>query len=88
MNKFIIPVIHIEDFLNKVTNEEIELLSLDIEGIDNLYKDICVFVENFELKQLEDIKKQNFSSIAGMRKKEALEKTEEINSFSFLLHNI
>jgi hypothetical protein len=34
LNKFIIPVMHIEDFLKKVTNEEIELLSLDIEGID------------------------------------------------------
>jgi len=33
------------------------------------------------MKELSDIKKQNFTSIAGMRKKEAVEKQKEINSF-------
>jgi FkbM family methyltransferase len=34
LEKFIIPVKHIEDFINEVTTEEIQLLALDIEGID------------------------------------------------------
>ena len=34
LNKFIIPVMYIKDFLTQVTSDEIELLSLDIEGID------------------------------------------------------
>ena len=35
LNKFIVPVRQIENFINEVTSEEIELLSLDIEGIDS-----------------------------------------------------
>jgi len=35
LEKFTIPVKHIENFINEVTTEEIELLSLDIEGIDS-----------------------------------------------------
>lgn len=34
LDKFIIPVKHIENFINDVTIEEVELLALDIEGID------------------------------------------------------
>ena len=34
LKKFIIPVKQIEKFINEVTTEEIELLALDIEGID------------------------------------------------------
>lgn len=34
INKFTIPVKNLEEFINEVTTEEIELLSLDIEGID------------------------------------------------------
>jgi FkbM family methyltransferase len=34
LEKFIIPVKHLENFINEVSTEEIELLSLDIEGID------------------------------------------------------
>lgn len=34
LEKFIIPIKHLENFINEVTTEEIELLSLDIEGID------------------------------------------------------
>lgn len=35
LNKFIIPVKRLNNFINEVTTEEIELLSLDIEGIDS-----------------------------------------------------
>ena len=34
INKFVIPVKNVEQFINEVTSEEIELLALDIEGID------------------------------------------------------
>jgi len=34
LEKFIIPVKYLQDFINEVTTEEIELLALDIEGID------------------------------------------------------
>lgn len=53
-----------------------------------LYKNLTLFVEKIEMKELEQINKENFSSISWMRKKEAEEKMEEMNSFSFLLHNL
>ena len=34
LEKFIIPVKQLEHFINEITTEEIELLALDIEGID------------------------------------------------------
>jgi FkbM family methyltransferase len=34
LEKFIIPVKNLDNFINEVTTEEIELLALDIEGID------------------------------------------------------
>jgi FkbM family methyltransferase len=34
LKKFVIPVKKIEDFIHEVTTDEIELLALDIEGID------------------------------------------------------
>jgi len=34
LKKFVIPVKKLEDFIHEVTTDEIELLSLDIEGID------------------------------------------------------
>lgn len=34
LKKFIIPVKQLENFINEVTTEEIDLLALDIEGID------------------------------------------------------
>jgi FkbM family methyltransferase len=34
LKKFIIPVKELEKFINEITTEEIELLALDIEGID------------------------------------------------------
>lgn len=64
------------------------LAVLDIEWITSLYKDLAFFIESVEVKELEEINKQNFSTIAWMNKKEAEEKKKELNSFSFLLHNL
>ncbi len=71
--------------------KELYLESLDVldkQWVDNLYEELSHFIENIELKELEDIKQQNFWTISGMRKKEAEEKKKEMNSFSFLLHNL
>lgn len=65
--------------------------SLDVlaeEELEMLYKKLTAFVEKIELKELGSIRDDNFASIAGMRKKEAKEKIQEVNSFSFLLNNL
>lgn len=66
--------------------ESLDILSLS--KLEDLYNDIIWFTKNIEIKQLDNITKENFSSIAWMRKKEAIEKQEEMNAFTFLLHNI
>lgn len=76
-----------------ISEEQKELYfeSLDVledQWIDKLYIQVSQFIENVEVKELEQIKKENFSSISGLRKKEAEEKKKEMNSFSFLLHNL
>lgn len=71
--------------------KELYLNSLDVIDevwLEKLYVSLTAFVEEVEMKELSDIKKQNFTSIAGMRKKEAVEKQKEINSFWFLLNNL
>lgn len=61
---------------------------LDENWLNNLYDDLIKFTENFEMKELEDINKNNFSSISWLRKKEAEEKQQEINAFTFLINNV
>lgn len=61
---------------------------LDENWLNNLYNDLIKFTENFEMKELEDINKSNFSSISWLRKKEAEEKQQEINAFTFLINNV
>lgn len=61
---------------------------LDEKWLDNLYKSVQSFVEDIEMTEMKNISKDNFSTISGLRKKEATEKQKEINSFSFLLSNI
>lgn len=61
---------------------------LDDTGLDKLYKSLQSFLWEIENKQIEDISKESFTKIAGMRKKEVMEKQKEINSFWFLLNNL
>ncbi len=71
--------------------KDLYLESLDIldeQWIHTLYNDVSHFVENIEMKELAEIKEENFSNLSWMRKKEAEEKKKEINSFSFILHNL
>jgi hypothetical protein len=71
--------------------KDLYLESLDVlneQWIHTLYNDVSHFVENIEMKELAEIKEENFSNLSWMRKKEAEEKKKEINSFSFILHNL
>ena len=76
----------------KLSEEQKELYLEALEvindsNLDNLYNDITYFIKNYEIKSIENISKQNFSKIEGLRKKEAKEKQEELNAFTFLLNN-
>lgn len=61
---------------------------LDDIGLDKLYKSLEIFMGEIENQQLQDISRENFVKIDGMRKKEAIEKQKELNSFWFLLNNL
>ncbi|MDC0505996.1 hypothetical protein OAN96_00195 [Candidatus Gracilibacteria bacterium] len=61
---------------------------IENDALDNLYDEITTFSNDIELKEIEDIRKQNFTNIQGMTRKEAEEKKQDINAFSFLLHNL
>jgi hypothetical protein len=61
---------------------------LNEEWIDKVYNTLIDFVEKIEIKELDEIQKNNFSIVTWMKRKEAEEKKKEINSFSFLINNI
>ena len=56
--------------------------------LELLFSHLTRFIEKIEMKHIDQIRRDGFESIAWMRKKEAEEKAQEINSFSFLLHNL
>ncbi len=70
----------------KLYTESLGILN-EIE-LNTLYSHLVSFVKEIEMDEIEQIHKQNFSDISGMQRKEAEEKKEEMNSFSFLLHNL
>ena len=78
--------LHIEESWKKLYLET--LSGMTQEELDILYIKLVKFVEKIELKEISDIRKQSFTTIAGMRKKEAKEKQRDINALSFLFHNI
>lgn len=61
---------------------------LDESWINRIYDELSDFINNLEIKNLEDIQKNNFSVINWLRIKEAEEKKEELNSFSFLINKL
>lgn len=61
---------------------------LDEEWVNKIYDTLTHFVQDVEMKELDDIQKNNFSFVHGMRKKEAQERQKEINSFNFLLNKL
>ena len=58
------------------------------EKLENFYEFIVKFIEKYELKEIEEIEKNNFVNIDWMTYKEANEKKQEINSLNFLLNNV
>lgn len=71
--------------------KDIYISALDVineSQFEALYRDISNFIEEIEIKEIKDIEKSNFVEIAGMRKKEAVEKQKDINTFSFLINNL
>jgi len=58
------------------------------EKLDNFYNSVVYFIEKMELKEIEEIEKNNFVSIDWMTYKEAETKKQKINSFNFLLNNL
>lgn len=81
-----ISSLNIPEKQKKLYLDALDVLSL--EDSQKLYDNLTAFVEKIEMKEISQIQKDNFSSIAWMRKKEAKEKLEEMNGFSFLLHNL
>jgi len=61
---------------------------LDAQALNDLYNNLTRFVENIEIREISEINKENFMSIDWMRRKEAEDKKQELNAFSFLIHNI
>lgn len=61
---------------------------LDENWIDKIYYELSNFIKNLEIKELEDVQKSNFSIINWLKIKEAEEKKEELNSFSFLINKL
>ena len=57
-------------------------------NIEKLYNDLIHFIKDMELKDINEIEKNNFVSIDWMTIKEANTKKRKINSFNFLLNNI
>lgn len=71
--------------------KEIYLWSLDVlndSELDNLFSQITQFVKTTEIDKISEIYKSNFSSIDWLKKKEAEEQKEELNSLNLLLDNI
>ncbi len=61
---------------------------LDEDWVNKIYDTLTKFVNEIEIRELDDIQKNNFSVINGMKKKEAEERKKEINSFNFLLNKL
>ncbi len=77
----------------KISSEQQQLYiqALEVltsEEAQELFTKMTQFVEKIEIREIEKIRKESFWNISGMRKKEIEEKTQDMNSFSFLLHNL
>lgn len=87
--KIVITIIENLNINEKQKNLYLDSLDfLDDVWLDKLYKSLQAFMWEIEQQEMEDISRDSFTKIAGMRKKEVLEKQKEINSFWFLLNNL
>jgi len=84
--KTMIEALNVSQDQKKLYTDAIDILGK--QELEDLYKNLTIFVEKIELRELEAIKKEDFAVVSWMRKKEADEKMKEMNSFSFLLNNL
>jgi len=80
--KIVITMINALNINQKQKDLYLESLDfLDENGFTKLYESLKDFVWQIEQKNIEDLTKGNFVKIEWMRKKEAIEKQQEINNF-------
>lgn len=84
--KVMIISLNIPELQKELYLEAITILSKD--WLERLYITLSNFTKQLEFEELDNINKQNYSQIAWLRKKEAVEKQKEINSFTFLINNL
>lgn len=84
--KIMIISLNIPEKQKELYLEAITILSKD--WLERLYITLSNFTKQLEFEEMDNINKQNYSQIAWMRKKEAVEKQKEINSFTFLINNL
>lgn len=84
--KTLIESLRISDKQKTLYLDSIDIL--DDVWLDKLYKSLMLFIDEYEWKEISNIKNQNFSQISWMRKKEAIEKQKDVNTFNFLLNNL
>jgi hypothetical protein len=61
---------------------------LDEVWLDRVYATITNFVKQVEVKKVEELQQTNIQLVSWLRKKEAEEKKQDLNSFNFLISNI
>ena len=84
--KSMVLTLRIPDMQKSLYLEALDVI--DEKGLEILYVNISQFMKEIEDQKISDIKKDNFSFVAGMKKEEVEEKQKEINSFSFLINNL
>ena len=84
--KTLIESLRISDKQKTLYLDSIDIL--DDVWLDKLYKSLMMFIDEYEWKEISNNKNQNFSQISWMRKKEAIEKQKDVNTFNFLLNNL
>ena len=77
LKSFVVPVKKLQDFINEVTTEQIQLLSLDIEGID---AEILLDIDFNQLK----MKYLSFEHLHLGEKRGSVEKHLQDNNYKYL----
>lgn len=78
--------LHIPEEQKQLYIEALEIL--DEEWVNRLYEAVTNFVEKVEMKQMWEIQDKKYAKVDGLRKKEALERQQEINSFNLLIDKL
>ncbi len=73
------------------TDKQMFLEAIDIcddQKMNTLYESVSHFIQDLEIKKVENISKTSFVKIESLSKKDAEQKKKELNSYNFLLTNI